>query len=307
MNEKVVFLFVLGLGAVRLYEDYMDEVDRDDDEEEDRFKKRKISRRDVGDGPIPPINTVETVVEVQQNRFSGKLLKSCGRIAPQNCSCSRLFCFGGYCQKLEKYHQRSNFNADSQEFPLLLTPGQPVWVKICRQTVLWGQNLCECRRYLSKWGLVKDDLTAFVNGECIYLLATFSACRIILLRVQLSTVSHYWKDKNRFVRKHCLLVCAFRNHCSSWIHGMKWLIDGMGWASWIYDPWLVLIRPCIRGKSPLLVFLSARITVGISAVVKMSWYKGDQTAYFDDESAGSTSAGCVACSFWGNKGLESSS
>lgn len=65
----------------------MDEVDRDDDDEEDRFKKRKISRRDVRDEPIPPLNTFETVVEVQQNRFSEEWMKSCEKIGPHNCSC----------------------------------------------------------------------------------------------------------------------------------------------------------------------------------------------------------------------------
>ncbi|KAL5112434.1 hypothetical protein TcWFU_007043 [Taenia crassiceps] len=72
---------------MNLDEDYMDEVDRDDDDEEDRFKKRKISRRDVGDEPIPPLNTFETVVEVQQNRFSEESMEGCEKIGPQNCSC----------------------------------------------------------------------------------------------------------------------------------------------------------------------------------------------------------------------------
>nr|CUU97627.1 hypothetical transcript [Hymenolepis microstoma] len=79
------------MGAVRLYEDYVDEVDRDDDDEEDRFKKRKISRRDVSDEPLPPANTFETVVEVQQNRFSERLMKTCDNIGPRNCSCRYLF------------------------------------------------------------------------------------------------------------------------------------------------------------------------------------------------------------------------
>ncbi|VDM27818.1 unnamed protein product [Hydatigera taeniaeformis] len=165
MNEKVVVLFILGMGAVRLYEDYMDEVDRDDDEEEDRFKKRKISRRDVRDELVPPANTFEMVVEVQQNRFFEGSTKSCGDVGPLNCSCRRLFCFGGYCKKLEKYHRRSAFDVRSLNISSVFTPAHPVWVKICRQTVLWGQNLCECRRYLSSWDSVKYDITAFVNGK----------------------------------------------------------------------------------------------------------------------------------------------
>ncbi|KAM3179630.1 hypothetical protein ACTXT7_000217 [Hymenolepis weldensis] len=141
MNEKVVVLFILGMGAVRLYEDYVDEVDRDDDDEEDRFKKRKISRRDANGEPIPPANTFETVVEVQQNRFSG------------------------YCQKLEKYHPKSLLSKNVNDMSFSLTLNQPVWVKICRQTMLWGQNLCECRRYLSSWNEVRGNLTLFVNGN----------------------------------------------------------------------------------------------------------------------------------------------
>ncbi|KAL5964610.1 hypothetical protein TSMEX_007656 [Taenia solium] len=96
MNEKVVVLLILGMGAVRLCkpdviscylkldEDYMDEVDRDDDDEEDRFKKRKISRRDVRDEPIPPANTFEMVVEVQQNRMLEESMKRCEKGIARN-------------------------------------------------------------------------------------------------------------------------------------------------------------------------------------------------------------------------------
>ncbi|VDO03085.1 unnamed protein product [Rodentolepis nana] len=113
MNEKVVVLFILGMGAVRLYEDYVDEVDRDDDDEEDRFKKRKISRRDVSDDPLPPANTFETVVEVQQNRFSEKLMKACDNIGPHNCSCRytdavSLSCAHNFCEKCILDHLDKN-------------------------------------------------------------------------------------------------------------------------------------------------------------------------------------------------------
>uniref|UniRef100_A0A5K3FTY5 EGF-like domain-containing protein n=1 Tax=Mesocestoides corti TaxID=53468 RepID=A0A5K3FTY5_MESCO len=165
MNEKVVLLFILGMGAVRLYEDYVDEVDRDDDEEEDRFKKRKISRRDVDNEPVPPYNTFETVVEVQLNNFSPKLMSTCSGIGPENCTCSRLFCYGGSCQKLEKFHQESKRDPRLCHFLEFSSFGLPIWVKICRQTVLWGQNLCECRRYLSDFDSVRNVTPNFVNGE----------------------------------------------------------------------------------------------------------------------------------------------
>ena len=106
MNEKVVVLFILGMGAVRLCkitylmlifcldEDYVDEIDRDDDDEEDRFKKRKISRRDISDEPLPPANAFETVVEVQQDKYIKNHMATCNNIGPKTCSCEYVFiCF----------------------------------------------------------------------------------------------------------------------------------------------------------------------------------------------------------------------
>ncbi|VDN19393.1 unnamed protein product [Dibothriocephalus latus] len=183
MNEKVVVLFILGMGAVRLYEDYVDDVDRDDDDEEDRFKRRKISRRDVSNEPVPPVNYAELIVEIQQNGLSPKDLLACDRVVSTECSCAsvnflslnilsfrRIDCFYlqdkvDHCQKLEKYRPNPKLHLNEGLLSQRALGDKLVWVKICRQTELLGQHLCDCRKYLTKWSEFSGNLSAFTNGD----------------------------------------------------------------------------------------------------------------------------------------------
>uniref|UniRef100_A0A0V0JBJ1 Uncharacterized protein n=1 Tax=Schistocephalus solidus TaxID=70667 RepID=A0A0V0JBJ1_SCHSO len=170
MNEKVVVLFILGMGAVRLYEDYVDDVDRDDDDEEDRFKRRKISRRDVSNEPAPPVNYAELIVEIQQNGLSPKDLLACDRVVRTDCSCARIDCFylqekTNHCQKLEKYRPNPKLHVNEGLLSQRALGEKLVWIKICRQTELLGQHLCDCRKYLTKWTDFSGNLSAFTNGN----------------------------------------------------------------------------------------------------------------------------------------------
>ncbi|KAL5967935.1 hypothetical protein TSMEX_004331 [Taenia solium] len=131
---------------LNLDEDCMDEVDQVDDDEEDRFK---ISSRDVRDEPIPPVNTFEMVVEVQQNRFSGELMK---KFYLAIALAGYRFRPRGHYQKLDKYQRRSNLKTAC--LGQNMSPDTSV-----------AQNLCDCRRYHSSWDSVKNGAKAIVNGK----------------------------------------------------------------------------------------------------------------------------------------------
>ncbi|KAG5452017.1 hypothetical protein CSKR_201571 [Clonorchis sinensis] len=142
MRDRLLLLLILGVGLIKIYEEY-------DEEEGDEFGspdpiKHKHSRRDtfsvVNQMPLKALS--EETVEAMH--FGGRIKMSECKDIPDECSCRRLKCFGeDSCgdQLSETVSEVGSYGASNHSKPL-------IWIKNCRQAILLGERLCECRRFL---------------------------------------------------------------------------------------------------------------------------------------------------------------
>lgn len=139
MRDRLLVLLLLGVGVIKVYEEY-DEEEKDEHDPLELIK-HKHSKRDVDSvektvsNPIP---IEEETIEATSRGLSPRLRAKCKDIQDE-CSCKRLLCFGpNSCEWINNYPTKV-LARNSTEF---------VWLHRCRQTFLMGQNLCECKRLL---------------------------------------------------------------------------------------------------------------------------------------------------------------
>ncbi|CAH8560727.1 unnamed protein product [Heterobilharzia americana] len=147
MRDRLLVLLLLGVGAIKVYEEY----DEEEKEERDPLElmKHKHSKRDlesVENYVSNPIPIEEETIEAISNGLSPKFRSRCQDIKDE-CSCKRLLCFGpDSCDRINNVTKKE-ISHNSTDL---------VWIIRCRQTFLLGQNLCECKRLLfhredTKW------------------------------------------------------------------------------------------------------------------------------------------------------------
>ncbi|KAF7233622.1 hypothetical protein EG68_08475 [Paragonimus skrjabini miyazakii] len=142
MRDRLLLLLLFGVGVVKIYEEF------DDDERDEggslELMKHKHNRRDtdaVARQRLPDPISVE-IVEAVHVAMSPKLFSRCKEVSDE-CTCSRLLCFGQpNCDQEIDVKNRTRIKSTYENHR------NHTWVKRCRQTSLLGQNLCECSHCL---------------------------------------------------------------------------------------------------------------------------------------------------------------
>lgn len=166
MRDRLFILLLFGVGIVKIYEEY-EEEEHEDSGSPDMIK-HKHSRRDVEftnlgsrdssqSSLMVPLE--EQFIEALHMERTAALFSKCSDVS-DGCSCRLLICLSpGKCNGPA---ERASYNDTANLHLHNVAPNENLfWIKQCRQTILMGQSLCECRRGLYR----KTDLENLHSTE----------------------------------------------------------------------------------------------------------------------------------------------